>query len=44
MGSSFNIKDVNYMLNTQFDMQFENKLIKDYAKEIYEDFLSHVAV
>ncbi len=22
-------------------MNFENKLIKDYAKEIYEEFLSH---
>ncbi len=24
-----------------FDMNFENKLIKDYAKETYEEFLSH---
>ncbi len=29
------------MLNASFDMKFENELIKDYAKEIYEDFLSH---
>lgn len=24
-----------------FNLNFENKLIKDYAKEIYEEFLSH---
>jgi len=24
-----------------FDINFENELIKDYAKEIYEEFLSH---
>ena len=29
------------MLNVPLNMKFENKLIKDYAKEIYKDFLSH---
>lgn len=29
------------MLNVQLDMNFENKLIKDYAEEIYAEFLSH---
>lgn len=24
-----------------FDIKFENNLIKDYAKETYEEFLSH---
>lgn len=24
-----------------FDLKFENKLIKEYANEIYEDFISH---
>jgi len=24
-----------------FDMNFENELINDYVKEIYEEFLSH---
>ena len=27
------------MLSTSLDMNFENSLIKDYAKEIYEDFI-----
>ena len=29
------------MFDVPLDMKFEDKLIKDYAKEIYEDFLSH---
>lgn len=29
------------MLNILLDMKFENKLIKDYAKEVYQDFLAH---
>lgn len=29
------------MLNLPLDMKFENKLIKDDAKEIYESFLNH---
>lgn len=29
------------MLNMPLDMKFEDSLIKDYAKEIYEDFISH---
>lgn len=29
------------MLNILLDVKFENDLIKDYAKEIYEDILSH---
>ena len=36
----FNRKGIN-MLSTLLDMKFENNLIKDYAKEIYEDFISH---
>lgn len=30
-------------MDTVFDMKFENKLIKEYAKETYEEFLSHAA-
>lgn len=26
---------------SNWDLNFENKLIKDYAKETYEEFLSH---
>ena len=26
---------------SSWDLNFENKLIKDYAKETYEEFLSH---
>lgn len=29
------------MLSTSLDMNFENGLIKDYAKEIYEEFIAH---
>ena len=29
------------MFDVPLDMKFEDKLIKDYAKEIYEDCLSH---
>lgn len=29
------------MLSTSLDMNFENSLIKDCAKEIYEDFIAH---
>lgn len=28
-------------MDTVFDMKFENILIKEYAEEIYEEFLSH---
>lgn len=29
------------MLLVPLDIKFENQLIKNYAKEVYEDFLSH---
>ena len=35
------MKEQSNYLELPFNMDFENKLLKDYAKEAYEDFLSH---
>lgn len=37
----YHLKEQTNYLELPFNMDFENKLIKDYAKEAYEDFLSH---